>query len=46
MDFDLFSPIVPYIQIWPSFDPILALRQNEGLGMSHNIAVLKNWSQK
>ena len=46
MHFDFFSPIVPYIQIWACFDLILEWPQNEGLGMGHNITVLKNWSQK
>ena len=35
-----------YLQIWTSFDPILEQLQNEGLGMGHNITMLKNWSQK
>ena len=46
MDFDFFSPIVPYMQIWACFGLILEWPQNEGLGMGHNITVLKNWSQK
>ena len=48
MSFDLISPIVlDIIQIWASFDPILEyIRQNERLGMGHNITALKNWSQK
>ena len=46
MDFDLFSPTALDIEIWVCFDPILEWRQNEGLGMSQNNAVLKNWSQK
>ena len=40
-----FSPIVIDIQIWASFDPTLERRQNKGLGMGHNITILKNWSQ-
>ena len=27
------------MQIWDSFDPVLVWRQNEGLGMSHNIVI-------
>ena len=48
MSFDLISPIVlDIIQIWASFDPILEyIRQNERLGMGHNITALKNWYQK
>ena len=48
MSFNLISPIVlDIIQIWASFDPILEyIRQNERLGMGHNITALKNWSQK
>ena len=46
MGFDLFSTIVLDIQIWASFDPILEWRQNEELGMSDNITIVKSWSQK
>ena len=46
MGFDPFSPIVLDIQIWASFDPILEWRQKEGLGMGHDIRILKNWFQK
>ena len=41
MSYDIFSPIVLDIQIWVSFDSILEWRQNEELGMGHNITVLK-----
>ena len=46
MGFDLCSPIVLDIQIWDSFDPILEWHQSEGLGMGHNIPILKSWFQK
>ena len=35
MSFELLSPIVL------DFDPILQWHQNEGLGMGHNITILK-----
>ena len=38
-------PAVLDIQTWAYFDPILEQRQNEGLGMDHNITILKHWSQ-
>ena len=41
MGYDIFSPVVLDIQIWVSFDPILKWRQNEELGIGHNITVLK-----
>ena len=39
--YDIFSPIVLDIQIWVSFGPILEWRQEEELGMGHNITVSK-----
>ena len=46
MVFDFFSPAVLDIQMWVFLDPILQLRQNEGLGMGHNITIFKSWFQK
>ena len=46
MGFDFLSAVVLDIQTWAFFHPILESCQNEGLGMSHDITVLKNWSQK
>ena len=34
------------LQIWASFDPVLEWDQTEGLWMSHNMTVWKNWSVK
>lgn len=41
MGFDFLSPVVLDIQTWAFFHPILESCQNEGLGMSHDITVLK-----
>ena len=47
MVYDLFfTPKVQDIQIGATFDPILGWRQNKGLGMGHNITILKNWPHK
>ena len=46
MNFDLFSIIALDIQIWAYFDPVLELRQTEGLRIGHNNTILKSWSQK
>ena len=44
MGFELFSPFLNstgYANFdQDSFDPVLVWRQNEGLGMSHNIVIL------
>ena len=46
MGFDLFSPIVLDIQTWASFDLLVELHLNEGLGMGHTVTISKSWSQK